>query len=83
MNMKTMIKKNLSKKDSSLIDYFDVVFVEFLELRQKWGKDNQMVIAEKWKAIGILNSLRIMEIVSYEMMQKVMDCLFQKKYRVL
>ena len=74
--MKTMIKKNLSKKDSSLIDYFDVVFVEFLELRQKWGKDNQMVIAEKWKAIGILNSLRIMEIVSYEMMQKVMDCLF-------
>ena len=74
--MKTMIKKNLSKKDSSLIDYFDIVFAEFLELRQRWGKDDQMVITEKWKAIGILNSLRIMEIVSYEMVDKVMECFF-------
>lgn len=73
---KFMMKKNLSKKDEQLLAYFDVVFGEYMEFREKYGKDGELTRMEKWKAVGILFSLKTMEIISNDLCDLAMGCFY-------
>ena len=76
--MKTkLLKEKLTKKEEALVTRADKAILEYLEDIKKFGTESTVTTFDKAKCVGLVIALHTMEIINFDMFEKVTDCLYK------